>query len=109
MYDDEDIPKPVMPEWSTDERAPYSLYRSRLAFNAKPMRPKELRKMRGVYYGMITYIDHQLGRLFGQLKLDGLWDDTLGSSRWIMERNLVISMICARARSSSRLRGSRTS
>lgn len=77
MYDDEDIPEPVMPEWASEERAPYSVYRSRLAFNAKPMRPKELRKMRGVYYGMISYIDHQLGRLFGRLQLDGLWDDTL--------------------------------
>jgi arylsulfatase A-like enzyme len=77
MYDDEDIPDPVFPEWASDDCAPYSIYRSRLAFNAASMSRREMRKMRGVYYGMITYIDHQLGRLFGRLQLDGLWDNTM--------------------------------
>lgn len=34
-------------------------------------------KARGVYYGKITQIDHQLGRLFGALQRAGRWQDTL--------------------------------
>ncbi len=77
MYDSDDIPEPVMPEWASDAKAPYSLYRNRLARNGKPMRPNEVRKMRGVYYGIISNIDFQLGRLFGLLQLEGLWEDTM--------------------------------
>src|SRR5690606_24303279 len=38
--------------------------------------PKALRKSRGVYYGMITHIDHQIGRLLGKLQQDRLLNDT---------------------------------
>lgn len=37
---------------------------------------KNLKKIRATYYGIITNIDHQLGRLFGKLQLYGLWKNT---------------------------------
>jgi arylsulfatase A-like enzyme len=77
MYDDEDIPSPVHPEWAKGERAPIALRAIRGGNAHHTMRERELRKARGVYYGKITNIDHQLGRLFGALIREGLWDDTV--------------------------------
>jgi arylsulfatase A-like enzyme len=77
MYDDEAVPEPVMPAWTQGDREPYAKYVHRLMHNPAPMGAAELRKARGVYYGTVTHIDHQLGRLFGKLVGDGLWDDTL--------------------------------
>lgn len=67
MYDDEDIPEPVVPEWIYDDACPYDLRRHREVWNSVRMKPMALRKSRGVYYGMITHIDHQIGRLLGSL------------------------------------------
>lgn len=37
----------------------------------------EVRQMRATYYGLMTEIDDQLGRVFQYLKDSGQWDDTL--------------------------------
>ena len=37
----------------------------------------ELRQTRATYYGMMTEVDAQLGRLFDGLRASGAWDDTL--------------------------------
>jgi arylsulfatase A-like enzyme len=76
MYDNEDIPAPVMPEWAEDPHAPHELFCNRNMYNSKPMTQNEIRKMRGVYYGMITHLDFQLGRLLGKLQHQGLLDNT---------------------------------
>ena len=75
MYDHEPIPDPNIPAWAR-EPLPYPMEEHRQGNNAIGMKPGELRKARGVYYGMITNIDHQLGRLLGQLMKLGLWQDT---------------------------------
>ena len=76
MYDDADIPEPVLPDWIDDPACPLALYEHRHRFNPGPMRPRALRKARSVYYGMITNLDHQLGRLFGLLMREKVWNDT---------------------------------
>ncbi|HJW42195.1 MAG TPA: alkaline phosphatase family protein [Rhizomicrobium sp.] len=38
---------------------------------------KKLRRMKAVYYGLMSEVDAALGRLFGFLKQTGRWDDTL--------------------------------
>lgn len=76
MYDapDAEIPAPLDADWAADDRLPRQW---RLKRGSLPrLRAAELRKARGVYYGKITNLDHQLGRLFGQLQADGLWDHT---------------------------------
>jgi len=75
MYDHSPIPAPAIGTWEDAETCPVAQFNHRTAYNSKPMGWDELRKARGVYYGMITNIDHQLGRLFGYLQLHGLWDD----------------------------------
>jgi len=76
MYDQDEIPDPVEPDWVRGEGAPYALQRLRIGNDhARPTR-NSIRKSRGVYYGMITHIDHQLGRLFGELMRQALFPET---------------------------------
>ncbi len=75
MYDNSPIPGPAIGNWEGTDECPVQQFGHRTAYNSKPMGWDELRKARGVYYGMITNIDHQLGRLFGYLMTQGLWDD----------------------------------
>ncbi len=77
MYDGEEIPLPVLPEWSRGENAPCSLQMLRSGNAHATLTKNAMRKTRGVYYGMITNVDHQLGRLFGALKRTGEWENTL--------------------------------
>lgn len=37
----------------------------------------DFRQIKATYYGMISEVDAQLGRVFDALKADGTWDDTL--------------------------------
>jgi arylsulfatase A-like enzyme len=76
MYDGEIIPEPLMPEWARGESCPRGLYMHRMMYNSGPMTPNALRKARAVYLGMVTNLDFQLGRLFGALMQQGLWDET---------------------------------
>jgi arylsulfatase A-like enzyme len=75
MYDDSPIPDLAIGTWEDSDDCPSQQFGHRTAYNSKPMGADELRKARAVYYGMITNIDHQLGRLFGYLMNQGLWDD----------------------------------
>jgi len=78
MYDNEDIPEPVVPRWScSDETTPYAIRKIRYANSHFYMKEREVRKARGVYYGMITNLDHQIGRLFGILMKREFWDNTI--------------------------------
>lgn len=77
MYRDAAIPEPVLPDWLDTDACPKWLYEHSWTFNPGRMSPEEIRHARQVYYGMITHIDHQLGRLFGRLRNAGLWDDTV--------------------------------
>ncbi|MDR3500541.1 MAG: alkaline phosphatase family protein [Parvibaculum sp.] len=38
---------------------------------------KQLRRLKAVYYGLMSEVDVELGRLFAHLKATGLWDNTL--------------------------------
>ena len=77
MYDNSPIPDAVTPPWIDADDCPLKQYEHRWAWNSGPMQPDELRKARAVYYGMITNLDHQLGRLFGTLMKHQMWGDTL--------------------------------
>lgn len=77
MYDDEDIPDPVLPDWIHNEEIdPYGLRKHREVWNSVRMKPKGLRKARGVYYGAVTHIDHQIGKLLGRVLRDPQYANT---------------------------------
>ncbi len=69
----EEIPPPISADWC--ENLPLDLASRWLPFPR--MNPQELRDARAVYYGKITNIDHQLGRLFGALEWNGIWENSL--------------------------------
>ncbi len=77
MYDMSPIPEPLEAEWADPENAPYRVLQRQHGIGCAHVNDDELRKARGVYYGMITNIDHQIGRLIGTLQREGMLDDTL--------------------------------
>jgi arylsulfatase len=48
----------------------------RLTHNLDYVTPEMIRETRLRYYGQVSHIDYQLGRLFGELKTLGLYDNT---------------------------------
>ena len=77
LYDDIDEPEPVMGDWVGSEHEPRALIRQRLMKKIDRLPPQVLRIARRHYYAQITHIDYQLGRLLGELKRQGLYDNTV--------------------------------
>jgi arylsulfatase A-like enzyme len=77
MYHRSPIPPARVPEWVRREPRPHWLGRQHATYSDPPMGADELRDARAVYYGKVTNLDHQLGRLLATLMARDLWDDTL--------------------------------
>ena len=59
------------------ENAPLSLRKQRELRTGDAADGAMLRKMQAVYYGMISRVDEQMGRIVAALDAAGLWDDTV--------------------------------
>ena len=72
-YDPADVGLPIPP---VDD--PHPLHRAALAnfIAAAPTDPDELRRLRAQYFGMISDVDEQLGRVWDALQANGRWEDT---------------------------------
>ena len=90
MYDAEDMPLPVRRETLAEEAAQhpylkYYLYNQRGFSWTRRAKSREnpsiseldLRQIRATYYGMMSEVDAQIGRLINALKEAGSYDDTL--------------------------------
>ena len=78
MYDDAPISDPVTSQWSVhSEECPRSHFLQRMAMKTHRLSSHQLRKSRSVYYGMITNIDHQIGRLLGTMAYLGDLENTV--------------------------------
>ena len=77
LYDNFDIPDPVIGDWVGTDAEPASLIEQRISNKADRIKPDVTRKLRQHYYAQITHIDYQLGRFLGTLKQKGLYDDTI--------------------------------
>lgn len=75
MYDRITIPEPVRGEWMEEEN--YFLQGKRESYKYDELNEEMVLESRRRYYGQISHIDYQLGRLFGELKTKGLYDNTL--------------------------------
>lgn len=75
MYDNITIPEPVMGDWT--EMLPQHFQELGVTHKYDYVRPEHILETRRRYYGQISEIDYNLGRLFGALKTEGLYDDTL--------------------------------
>ena len=77
LYDDFEIPAAVIGGWVGRADEPAALIADRIARKADRISPQILKRLRRHYYGQVTHIDYQLGRLFGELKSLGLYDNTV--------------------------------
>ncbi|MFH1718104.1 MAG: arylsulfatase [Planctomycetota bacterium] len=75
MYDEDDMPAPAVGDWAAryaphDEPPKPSLWQGDLGV-------EQAKKSRRAYYGSITFIDEQIGRILAALKKRNLYDNTL--------------------------------
>ena len=77
LYDDFEIPEAVIGDWVEAPGEPNALIAQRISRKADRVPAPALRRARRCYYGQISHIDYQLGRLFGELKNQGLYDNTV--------------------------------
>ena len=77
MYRDCDIPGPVYGDWSADDVCPEPFKRLRQTLSRDQVPPEVIREARAAYYGLITQIDYNMGRVFAALQDIDLFKDTL--------------------------------
>ncbi|WP_353154491.1 phosphoric/sulfuric ester hydrolase PehA [Pollutimonas bauzanensis] len=89
MYDPADCPSPIRAESAQTEAQQHPLLefyldnveRKKFFQNGdglgSGMDDAEVRQMRATYYGLMSEVDDQLGRVFEYLKKTGQWDNTL--------------------------------
>ena len=68
MYLNERIPEPVVGDWADEEAMPFAMRRTRNGCHADRYTPEIIRAARAAYYGMITQIDYNLGRVLAALR-----------------------------------------
>jgi arylsulfatase A-like enzyme len=79
MYDPADMPDPVRAATHELEGAVHPVLAGAVAIPGVRLGDDdaELRQTRATYFGMMSEVDAQLGRLFDGLRSRGAWDDTL--------------------------------
>ena len=79
LYDPAEAPDFIRQASPEDEgrQHPWLAYQlSQRQFRA-PANEKRLRRLKAVYFGLMTRVDDEIGRLMAFLKSSGLWDNTL--------------------------------
>ncbi len=71
MYDPRDIIPPIAP---SPER--HRLHEGLLRVLPAPGDPAEMARVQAQYFGMISEVDHQLGRVWAALEAAGQWEET---------------------------------
>lgn len=74
MYDPADVGEPIA---VADDVHPFHQIMLALDATKAPTDPTELAHMRAQYFGMISEVDAQLGRIWSALKNSGQWDNTI--------------------------------
>ncbi|GIS70340.1 MAG: hypothetical protein CM1200mP9_11610 [Gammaproteobacteria bacterium] len=79
MYPPDDLPSFSRSKDLESERSqhPYLDFLLRQQYFRCPDDEKKLRRLQSSYFGLMTEVDHNLGRLFDALKASGEWSNTL--------------------------------
>lgn len=77
MYRNCEVGLPVQSDWCADEQLPPSLRRMWRKQSDDLISPEVAREARSAYYGLITQVDYNLGRVYQALLDEGLDDDTM--------------------------------
>lgn len=77
MYRSCPIPEPFFGDWSESDACPYAfrLLREKQSYDQVP--PEIIREARAAYYGLITQIDYNMGRVFAALQDLRIFNETL--------------------------------
>ena len=76
MYDPADVDLPIPPVVAA-QRHPLHEIALNVAASTAPSEPTKMRELKAQYYGMISEVDHQLGRVVQAIEDRGEWDSTL--------------------------------
>jgi len=77
MYRNAPIPAPVIGEWRDTPRCPEAVLRASQEWSSDLMTTDLLRDAKAAYYGLITQVDYNMGRVFAALQDLGLFEETL--------------------------------
>ncbi len=77
MYRDAPLPEPWIGAWSEGPECPEAFRRFRESWSLDLIPAEVLRAARAAYYGLITQIDYNLGRLFAALQDLDLFNETV--------------------------------
>ena len=77
MYRNCPIPEPVAGDWCADDRCPEPFKRWMQSWSLDQIPPEIIHEARAAYYGLITQIDYNMGRVFAALQDQGMFSDTL--------------------------------
>lgn len=79
LYDPQEVPEFIRRDTAADEgqQHPWLAHQLTRWLHSAPGNDKAMRRHKAVYFGLISEVDHHLGRLFDHLKREGLWDSTL--------------------------------
>jgi arylsulfatase A-like enzyme len=75
-YDPDEVPMPVPPV-PPERRHPLHDRLLQHPRTAAPTSERDLRSLRAQYFGMVSAVDDQLGRVWDALERLGMWDDTV--------------------------------
>ncbi len=77
MYRNCEIPAPIESEWSSGAGCPAYFERMRLRNGSDRIPPEIIREAKAAYYGLITQIDYNMGRIFAALQDLDLYNDAM--------------------------------
>lgn len=77
MYRNADIQPPVYGEWSNDENVPIAFKRLRQMWGYDKISSQIIKEAKAAYYGLLTQIDYNMGRIFAALQDFDLLKDTI--------------------------------
>jgi arylsulfatase A-like enzyme len=77
LYDGVEIPEPVVGAWARGGGVPRAVQQRRWTHKLDTLSAAVIQAARRHYYAQITHVDYELGRLFGELQSQQLWQDTV--------------------------------
>ena len=76
LYDPKDVPLPAYPDRPLADLSS-SAWTHRARLDAAHRDPDRMRRIRSLYYGLVTHVDHAVGRVLAELDVQGLRDNTI--------------------------------
>jgi arylsulfatase A-like enzyme len=77
MYRNCNIKNPVYGNWAFDEKCPPTIKRYRQKWSSDLLNKEVAKEAKAAYYGLITQVDYNMGRLFAALSDEEMFEDAL--------------------------------